>query len=109
MLLRKKRWTYPTRYSSKSIYWSHADRLPSQQQVPEIKIDSQDSKQGIGKDHGYIVFITDEFFEIYSMQDNVELKFHKSQAIAVTIKLSVFATCYNFNLKEIEYSDGKTD
>ena len=46
------------------------------------------------------------------MQDNVELKFHKtdtqSQATVVTIKLSVSATCCNFNLKEIEFYD-KTD
>ena len=49
------------------------------------------------------------FLEIYDMQDNVELKFYKSQAIAVTIKLSVSATCCNINLKEIECSDDKTD
>ena len=72
-------------------------------------MDSQASKQGKGIDHGYILSITHVFLEIYDMQDNVELKFYKSQAIAVTIKLSVFATCYNFNLKEIEYSDDKTD
>ena len=111
MLLHKKRWTYPTtRYSSKSIYWSHVDRLPSQQQVPVIKMDSQASKQGKGKDHGYIVSITHVFLEIYDMQDNVELNLTSQKSSDCSNnKVECLATCCYFNVKEIEYSDDKTD
>ena len=56
-------------------------------------MDSQASKQGKSKDHGYIVSISHIFLELYNMQDNVELNSHKSQAIAVTIK-DVRAHCY---------------
>ena len=73
-------------------------------------MDSQASKQGKGKDHGYIVSITHVFLEIYDMQDNVELNLTSQKSSDCSNnKVECLATCCYFNVKEIEYSDDKTD